>query len=446
MAAALPATATHTPSGGGLKASATRSSHPLGSGSTPGEEALFYSEVHGDNGTSSRVAIKVNKENSCGGCKDKQTGISQETMDRIGLAVENSNAYIRDNSLGLGRPDAQNVRVNFTSLRIIYNIGGEDRSLSFTKIEDVATRTLLLDVAKDVESFATTDPSIQSNRPINRSKPLEIHTPTWYNAHRISAAEYAKKDHADLDNSLRANHLPDLAYTALPKIKAAESFINLFDQGLKAKLTEKQTELEALPIDARAQRLAKKREIQQLEELIAKLNPQVLDTKAIFRSVPYANNELEGFTSVAEQMTRANLSREDMSAHLMANIDSISEGLVLKDNPDAAFITAYSQDKGDLLIHNRWQYEDIVDDRGGEKRGPSMEEFVIYNILNLNTAGCTEEAMTSLALPVDDDELRQTVTEVLDGTRTAVKNIYDTDIGRMPAGADLAIQTNILFP
>lgn len=442
MALPIPATATHTPSGAGPKASATRSSHPAGSGSTPSDEAVFYSEVSGDNGIKSRVAIKINNESICG-CKDKQTGISQETMDRIGLAVRNSNHYIRSD---FGHSDAQNVRVNFTSLRIIYNIGGEDRSLSFTKINDVATRTLLLDVAKDVESFATTDPSIQSNRPLNRSKPLEIHTPTWYNAHRISADEYVKKDHVDLDDSLRTNGLSELAYTALPKIKAAEGFINLFSQGLQAKLTEKQNELTALPIDARAQRLAKKKEIQQLEELIAKLNPQALDKKAIFRSVPYANNDLQGFRSIAEQMTRANLSRDEMSAHLTANIGSISEGLVLKDNPDAAFITAYSQDKGDLLIHNRWQYEDIVDDRGGEKRGPSMEEFVVYNILNLNTANGTEEAMTSLALPVDDDELRKTVAEVLNGTKAAVKDIYDADIGRIPAGADLATQTNILFP
>ncbi len=408
-------------------------------------KGILYTEVRKPDGSVSRVAVEVKKT-------DKQTGgILRELMDRVESAVKNVNIYVRtsptssSNLLGEGIPHARNVRINFTSLRILYEENDEEKSMAITAIKDVALRTLLLDIAKDIEHHATTDPSISSNRPLNRSTPLEIQTPAWHNAHRISAEDYIKNGHDHLDESLREDLDDTIANHALPKIRAASNFVQKFRELLEGKLQAKRRDMEAAqPSQERGARLALKRQIHQLEELIAKADSQKLDMKAIYTSVPYANNELLGLNPT-EQMQRADFSQSAMQADLAANIDSIGK-------PGAAFITAYSQDKGDLLIHDRWKYEERVDDRGGEKRGPSAEEFFIFNILNLRNDKdeFLDDAMSSLALPTGeagDSEVQTAVREALKTAREDVLMKYVKDISRLgTTTTDLQAQIQVFYP
>ncbi len=429
-------------------------------GSTPGDKGILYTQVRKPDGSLSRVAVKVNKS-GCG-CNEKQMGISRELMDRVEDAVKRTNVYVRADmapapitgaasetdtppaSPGEGISNARNVRINFTSLRLVYDVNGEEESMAINEVNDVALKTLLLDISKDLEHQATTDPSISSNRPLNRSTPLEIQHPQWHNAHRTSAENYATRDHQQLDASLRRDLNDETANRALPKIKAADHFVTEFRKKLEEKLREKKENMAALPPEDRGARHSLKRQIHQLEELIAKSDRQKLDMKAIYTSVPYANNELEGL-SPDEQMRRADLSQSATQYSLNANSETIG-------NPGPAFITAYSQDKGDLLVHDRWKYEERVDDRGGEKRGPSFEEFVVYNILNLNNLDDTflDDAISSLALPnyeAGDSEMQTAVRDALSAARADTRTKYTEDVNSLAsAGSDLAAQTQALFP
>jgi hypothetical protein len=420
--------------------------------SIPSDKGILYTEVRRRDGSISRVAVEVNKT-GCG-CNEKQMGISPDLMKRVEEAVQKTNVFVRADrapapiiGAASGIPPAatgiSHVRINFTSLRVLYEVNGEEESKAIKDIEDVALRTLLLDIGKDIAPNATTDPSISSNRPLNRSTPMEINTPQWHNAHRISAETYSKRDHHELDASFRRDLGDETADRALPKIKAAELFVTKFREQLEAKLRDKKAELTALPSQDRGARLALKRQIHQLEELLAKADAQKLDMKAIYTSVPYAKNDLAGL-SLDEQMQRANLSQQAMQYSLTMNQESLGK-------PGAAFITAYAQDKGDLLIHDRWKYEERVDDRGGEKRGPSVEEFVVFNILNLNNIdeSVLDEAISSLALPMKeagDEELHAAVRDALQAARSDTRDSYKADLARLGTTKDLAAQTQILYP
>jgi hypothetical protein len=417
----------------------------------PSDKHLNWKEIRRD-GRVWCIEIKVKKGK-------KETGITQELFDKTVDARNKVNEYVRQDKIS---PAARDVTIDWTALKVDYTEGAEEMHLPFTEIENVALRTLLLDTAKDMSDYSTTDPNVASNRPMNRSNPLEINDKAWYNASRISVEDYVGTAHEDLDKFLRHHKLPDLAKTALAKIKAAADFIQVFRENLESEVKAREKKLADpdLAIDDRATRARLNRQIQQLKALIAKLDARALDTMAIFRSVPYANDSLYDFDNPAEMLTRSKLSQQEMQDHLFATLDLPH---------DAAYPIAYSQDKGNLLIHDRWQYEAWVDDRGGEKKGPSMEEFVVYNILNLNKRPLIlidnpkfyetfiQDAMSSLALPNDGD-LKAIVTEALEKTRDTVYTNYnggDSDlygksypghINKIQGNTDFQSQIPILFP
>jgi hypothetical protein len=412
--------------------------------SQPGEGTLLYGVVYDTEGGISRVARKV-KNITSGSNNEKPGFISQETMQRVADAVTRANEYIRAQVLS----HASHVRINFTSLSLKYKENGEERTVDINKIRDNALRSLILNIAKDLETTATTDPSIGANRPINRAPGLEINKESWYKAHHVTARDYLS-DHEDLDRALRAT--PDtqaLANTALPKIKAAYHLIHHFRLQLSNKLRDKEAELAALAPDQRAEKLAKINQIRELRKLLEKLSQERLDTKAIFRSVPYGNDDLRGFADLREQLTRADLSRDEMQAHLVRK--DFADGIAFKDRPSPAFLRSYSNDKGDLLVHDRWIYENRVNDRGGELRGPSTEEAMVYAILNLNApneADCVQQTLSSLALRQNDaemQELRGLVADALTQARTDTRAQYNADLARVQGHGSFEQQKEALF-
>ncbi|HSX38089.1 MAG TPA: hypothetical protein VLE95_04580, partial [Chlamydiales bacterium] len=289
---------------------------------------------------------------------DKYEGSKDQKINNLANdTLKALDAYVRERQGDLSCPNARKLEVNWTSGIISYEDGFKLISLSFKEIQDTDLQRNAFIAGKQIASPMTTDPDIGSNRPLVQNKPLQISTQSWHQAHHISKEKYLEQHHASLDASLQAYAPGGLADSATQKIDAADAFIRKLREELETLRDAKRVELANIPIDHGAKKQKTLRELRQLEELIAQLAQSNLDTQAIFRSVPYANDELNGLTEV-EQLTRAELSAEEMRGHLYKQhryqSDRLNKWL---GKPEPIFLDAYSQDKGDLLIHKQSDYE-----------------------------------------------------------------------------------------
>jgi len=411
-----------------------------GSATTPGRKKILYSVIHRSDGSASRVALKEKK--GCG-CNEKSTGISHETMERVGECVDQAAGYLHQQNAGASR-----VRVQFSSRRIVYFDGQRDVPISFDQIQDVAVRTLLSDTSKDVVTLSHSDSGATSNRPANCPHPLEKTTQKWVTSHAISGYDYLKQGkHDELDGILRAEAQPFTPNTA-SRIKASARLIEEFRLELQNRRNILRNQLGVLLPHQHAELRAKRRQIRHLTEVIDKLPPpgQIgLDRRAIFRNVAYCNPALQGLTPI-EQHQRAALSRSHVQAHLMRHKSEIGK-------PQDTFIQAYADDHGDLLVHDLWDYETGVHSRGGQLKGGSIEEFIVFNTANLlsgNEGQCVTDALESLGLhheePVTDDNTYTLFTQALTAARQTVRAEYNAEVTAAPPGETFQAQVARICP
>lgn len=385
----------------------------------------------------------------------KRSGFSKEDMEKMAMTAEGVNKYVIKNLCS----GAQNITVNWTNLSVSYELplSGRRKTLKFSDITaDVnATdkkkkkyaklRDEALNVSRTLEIRTTTDPASSSNRPISCYPPLQIdnHWQTWNAYHRLPLNEEIKNNHNDLVSSLqdglknlkRNDEIAEYTSEAIPKQAAAHHFTKKFREKLEGELTDLRKNEPPPEKEVALRKYKKKKEL--LENLISSLDPR-LDTKAIYRSVPYANHDLRGLTKEEQIQLSAVSAREtEMHLHRKAEEGTISEGNRVTNTinknqnvPGKAAIISYAQEKGDLLIHDRWIHQSRTEREGRELRGCSMEEFIVFNILNLksNEDDNFEEALESLALPTGDVELKETIgriKNIVKDARTETLNEYE---------------------
>lgn len=387
---------------------------------------VTYIRVMGPNNQPIYVEVKEKTK--------KRSGFSKEDMEKMATTAEDVNKYVIKNLCS----GAQDITVDWTdrSFSFILPVSGKRRTLKISDIRgDEKLRDNALNISRILDIRTTTDPSINSNRSIDAAQPLQIDSrwQTWIAFHRLPLNQEITDNQKEFESSLRDGlkklgksdaECDQYVNESISKQAAAHHFIHKFRERLKDELTGLGPELPPEKGEVALRKYQKKKQL--LENLLSTLDPRMLDTKAIYRSVPYANHDLRGLDE-DEQTQLSAISAREMELHLKAKKTKISEGnrvtnRISKDKnvPGDAAITAYAQEKGDLLIHDRWIHQSRAEHEGRELRGSSMEEFIVFNVLNLKNAeeGNFEQAMESLALSKDAD-----TEDTIESIKTAMKEV-----------------------
>jgi hypothetical protein len=339
----------------------------------------------------------------------KKGAISKELRNRIKEVWKKAEKYCDDRHAG-----AYDGDINFSALSISYkDHGGKTHTIDeYTKGIDPEIVTLMREVnylAKELGRFAhASQPGVRSNRPANAPAPLEKTSANWIKDHGLGAKEFlASDDYRYLQSTWKTNGHTNLAGEAGDKIEKAEQFISIFSTKLKAKKTALEEELAAINASELDKRIAKRKQIEQIDAQIAKLAQ--LDKKAIFWNVAHANKDLGAKPMDPNvRLERASEIRNSMAGNL--EIHNTRAGNTLKasrlsSRPDKAYLTAYAKDAGELFLHDRWLYEQhlgVESDKLAPKRA-CAEELVVNVISNLNDLNFdVDEAASSLAIPPGD--------------------------------------------
>jgi len=352
----------------------------------------------------------------------KKSAISKELVDRIEKVWKKAEEHCDRLS-----PGAHDGDINFSALSISYkDHGGQTQTIDEYTIGDLELVKLMREVnylAKELGRFTHASlPGVRSNRPANAPAPLEKTSAAWIQDHALGADEFLASPHyQDLDKALKANGHTDLARDAARKIHAADRFISIFSNKLNAKKVELEQQLATLKESDLDKRIAKRKQIEQIEAQIAKLAQ--LDKKAIFWNVAHANNDF-GITPMDRnvRLARAREIRNSMASNLTRN--NTRTGATLKDHhlssrPDEAYLTAYAKDAGELFLHDRWLYEQhlALDSDKLTPKHACAEELVVNVISNLGARSFDkDEAVSSLALPAGD-EVHNLVADALEEAR-----------------------------
>lgn len=374
----------------------------------------------------------------CGKCSENRSGITQDLKDRIEDVVERAREYLQNFTHD---PNVK-VVVNFSSLKIEYRVTGGDRwdNLSRKQIHDPELLALMEEIqsiAKDAMSFSiTTVPGSESNRPMGAPAPLEKTTKAWRKLFAQHAPEFSRKQHKSLDKALKRHpSTAALATTAVPKIRAANLFIDRFKADLEDKRRRAQAALDAIPLAMSELRKAKKSQIAYLDRTIARLDDEHLDRTSIFFNVAHAKDDLgaSGRETQQEELDTVDRIRDGMGHHLQTA--SLADGL-FGDNPQRTFLLAHANDAAKLFVHDRWRYEEMEQENTAKSQ--CAEEFVVNVVkyLNMNEAAFgLADALTSLNIPSETDppveasdvvnnETRQLVTDALRTARAAAAAEY----------------------
>ncbi len=352
----------------------------------------------------------------------KKGAISKELLDRMEDVWKKAEEYCNK-----FKPGAHDGDIDFSALSISFkDNGGKTHTIDEYTITDPELAKLMREInylAKELGQFThSSQPGVRSNRPANAPAPLEKTSAAWIQDHTRGADDFlASKDYQYLAKTLNP---PTLVGHAGDKIRAAESFISLFSNKLHAKKTVLKDALDRLSESELDKRIAKRKQIEQIEAQIAKLAQ--LDKKAIFWNVAHANDDF-GATSMHPdvRLARAREIRSSMASNLTRN--NTLTGNTLKDSrfssrPDEAYLTAYAKDAGELFLHDRWLYEQHL--ALGDTLTPKhacAEELVVNVISSLNDPRFDlDEAVSSLALPAKGD-IHDVVAEALGEARDQLR-------------------------
>ncbi len=336
---------------------------------------------------------------------------------------------IRANYFEAGQaPEHVGMKINFTTRIISYkvekSIPGVNDGKPVPRFKHLSLRNLskkaeskndegLKQLVKDINIISKRlhseqdryEEGVASNRPHKADKPLYIPNQWPIALHRISAEDYSSKVLPGFD--LEEN---DLEY-AKNNIKESEEFkedlLEKIEEQLKAQTEILETLRKEEPhLGLHIEELEKR--IRYLQSLKDSLDN--LDTFAVFTAVIFANQTLLSFNIDGDRCSKANLARKFALAHLQT-----------QNYGKDPYTGIYADEVGDLLFHDHGLYAERVEGRGADKKGTSMEEFIVYNMHNLLDDAIIPSALESLEIPGYDQKLQSLITESLTTVRKGIR-------------------------